>query len=142
MTDSKALAKAAVDALPDTASLQQIAQAVSALQQSTTESRTWRKKLVVIRALVSAAALGFAWWSAHVALGARPTNGIPPQLSWSLGIVFLFWTVGPAVWFWIEYYFLWPKTGTPIEELKYGQELSKSVWVAIAAVLITLYARG
>jgi hypothetical protein len=59
-----------------------------------------------------------------------------------LALVFLAWSVGPAAWFWLEYNYLWPKTGTSFESLKYGQELSKAVWVGIAAVLITFYARA
>jgi len=49
----------------------------------------------------------------------------------------------PPVWFWIEYHYIWltaPKHKRPeIEVFKYGQQLSRNIWLAFSALLLALY---
>jgi hypothetical protein len=71
-------------------------------------------------------------------LSARVVIRRPVELDLQLGLVFLFWSVAPAVWFLFEYSWIWRRTGGDFEDLKYGQELAKAVWVGIATVLLTL----
>jgi hypothetical protein len=56
------------------------------------------------------------------------------------GLIVGIWVLVPPLWFWIEYHFLYRKLeGADFERFKYGQELSRNLWVAIAAVLLYLY---
>ncbi|HIK31453.1 MAG TPA: hypothetical protein IGS17_20570 [Oscillatoriales cyanobacterium M59_W2019_021] len=49
----------------------------------------------------------------------------------------------PPLWFWIEYCFIWnavDETCRPsLEEFKYGQEVSRNIWLAFVALLTALY---
>ncbi len=49
----------------------------------------------------------------------------------------------PPVWFWIEYHYLWltaPENQRPdFEVFKHGQQLSRNIWIAYAAILLALY---
>jgi hypothetical protein len=128
--------------VPDDAPLAAYVEAVKELEHPTAAQERWNFWLWYVRAALAAAAIALALWSASVAIGARSPQDKAPTLTCSLAIVFLLWSVGPPVWFWLEYAYLWPQTGTSFEDLKYGQELAKNIWVSIGAVLITLYARG
>jgi len=129
---------ALLGALPDDCSSRDIEKAMALLKEGPLEpspsqvaarNQAWR-----LRAGATLVALGVAAWSATVVLRR------PVQLDVPLGLVFLFWSVAPATWFLFEYNWLWPRTGGDFEDLKYGQELAKSIWVGIATVLITLIA--
>ena len=49
----------------------------------------------------------------------------------------------PPVWFWIEYHYVWltaeEDKRPEMEVFKYGQQLSRNIWLAYAAVLLALY---
>lgn len=50
------------------------------------------------------------------------------------------WAVGPPVWFWSEYFFVyrkWGKDGT-LELFKYGQQVAGAIWAGMLAGLIAL----
>ena len=53
------------------------------------------------------------------------------------------WIIIPPLWLWVEYCFLFPNGLTPFagdfEAFKYGQELSKDLWLSISVVLTLLY---
>jgi hypothetical protein len=65
-----------------------------------------------------------------------------PKPSWAT-YVLLFWTVVPPVWFWAEFHFIWktaPTSGsTSLEVFRYGQEVSRNIWIAMTAVVAALY---
>lgn len=54
-----------------------------------------------------------------------------------------FWIVVPPLWLWFEFCFLYEKKLTPfsedLEKFKYGQELSRNLWLSISTTLILLY---
>ncbi|KKI98105.1 hypothetical protein [Prochlorothrix hollandica] len=54
-----------------------------------------------------------------------------------------FWVIVPPCWFWYEFCFLYERKNTPFpedfEKFKYGQELSRNLWLAISAALLLLY---
>jgi hypothetical protein len=65
---------------------------------------------------------------------------------WNDGIkkTFLgFWIIVPPLWLWYEFCFLYESGKTPFskdfEKFKYGQELSKNLWLSITAILVLLY---
>jgi len=99
------------------------------------EQRAAWKQARYLRGAATAIALGVALWSAHVVLGARDEEA---KLTLSLGLAWLFWSVAPPAWFLFEYNWIWPRTGGDFEDLKYGQELAKAIWVGIAAVLLVM----
>jgi hypothetical protein len=53
------------------------------------------------------------------------------------------WVVVPPLWFWMEFCFFFEKGLTPFsndfEKFKYGQEVSKNLWLAISAILVLIY---
>ena len=52
------------------------------------------------------------------------------------------WSVFPPLWFWYEYYYIYQKYGNheKFDKFKYGQDLSKAVWVGFGAVLLAAVA--
>ena len=53
-----------------------------------------------------------------------------------------FWILVPPLWLWYEYCFLYREDDpNPLlfERFKYGQELTRNLWLAITAVLVLLY---
>lgn len=55
------------------------------------------------------------------------------------------WSVGPPLWFVVEYFHLFPRydgDDQHIDDLKYGQGLAKAFWAGIAALLVVLYQQG
>lgn len=54
----------------------------------------------------------------------------------NLGIAF--WTIGPPLWFWLEYFWLFKCYGDPtmLEEFKHGQHVSTSIWAGVIAFMI------
>ena len=52
-------------------------------------------------------------------------------------------TLLPPVWFWYEFAFIWakaPENARPRFELfRYGQEISRNVWLAYVAILVAIY---
>lgn len=54
----------------------------------------------------------------------------------NLGIAF--WTIGPPLWFWLEYFWLFKCYGNPtmLEEFKHGQHVSTSIWAGVIAFMI------
>lgn len=56
------------------------------------------------------------------------------------GIQFLFccWVILPPLWFSLEYFFLYRRDYYPnynLEQFKYGQEISRNMWIAGSTVL-------
>ncbi|MCB1716505.1 MAG: hypothetical protein KDK04_10245 [Candidatus Competibacteraceae bacterium] len=60
----------------------------------------------------------------------------PFKLVAKLGIAF--WTLGPPIWFWFEYFLLYKHFGDPtkLEEFKHGQQVSASIWAGVIAFMI------
>lgn len=56
-------------------------------------------------------------------------------------ILYAIWVLGPPIWFFIEYFYLFRQHGKPgcIETFKYGQELASRIWLALVAVLGVLF---
>ena len=58
--------------------------------------------------------------------------------------VLVAWTLGPPIWFWYEYIFLFRdvypnQDKDKLESLKTQQDLSSKIWIAAASVLLILY---
>lgn len=56
-------------------------------------------------------------------------------------ILYAIWVLGPPIWFFIEYFYLFRQHGKPccIETFKYGQELASRIWLALVVVLGVLF---
>src|ERR1019366_447594 len=58
-------------------------------------------------------------------------------------IVLGIWILGPPIWFWIVYFFIYKEpsaAGRPkLEEFKHGQDQSSKIWLALVTVLLGLY---
>lgn len=52
-------------------------------------------------------------------------------------LLVLGWAVGPPLWFWFEYYFVYLAEGAPGSEewFKHGQQVSFAIWAGIALSL-------
>ncbi|GAA0852822.1 hypothetical protein [Aliiglaciecola litoralis] len=52
-----------------------------------------------------------------------------------------FWVIGPPVWFFIEYFFIFRRFGNPQakEELKRGQELASKIWAGVIIILTAIF---
>ena len=58
--------------------------------------------------------------------------------------VLVAWTLGPPIWFWYEYIFLFRdvypnQDKDKLESLKSQQDLSSKIWIAAASSLLILY---
>ncbi len=62
-----------------------------------------------------------------------------PKLLIALALV---WSVIPPIWFWYEFYFLYRNNGNleEFDKFKYGQELSKAIWLGLGAALFAAVA--
>ena len=56
--------------------------------------------------------------------------------SWRAFILCI-WAILPPMYFWIEYYCFYDHV-VPLEQFKYGQEVSRNIWAGVLAVLIAL----
>lgn len=47
------------------------------------------------------------------------------------------WVIGPPIWFFLEYFFLFKSHGAPgtFDQFKYGQELASKIWLGIVTLL-------
>ena len=63
---------------------------------------------------------------------------------WLLYSVIGLWAVGPPVWFWFEYFYIYRAYGQPdtLDLFKCGQDVSKAIWAGVLAVLIAFAATG
>jgi len=54
-----------------------------------------------------------------------------------------FWIIVPPLWLWFEFCFLFDMGKTQfsnnLEKFKYGQELTKNLWLSISALLLLVY---
>jgi len=54
-----------------------------------------------------------------------------------------FWIIIPPLWLWFEFCFLFKDGKAPFsndfEKFKYGQELTKNLWLSISALLLLVY---
>jgi hypothetical protein len=55
--------------------------------------------------------------------------------------LYAIWVLGPPIWFFFEYFYLFRQHGKPgcIDTFKYGQELASRIWLALVAVLGVLF---
>lgn len=75
------------------------------------------------------------------ARGAHKAYFSPTDRGWLMINTFV-WTLGPPIWFMLEYCIAYPLLdGNSIhkEDLKYGQDLAKAFWAGIGALLIAIY---
>jgi hypothetical protein len=85
------------------------------------------------------ASLALAWCGRKTPL--QPLCGI--KLA---EVICLFvWTIGPPIWFWIEFHWVgfsgWDNSDPTrsLDFVKYSQELSTKVWLAVTSGLLLLY---
>jgi hypothetical protein len=88
--------------------------------------------------------------AASIALGFfRPTEkfDMASHIKVLQAFVLLIWVIGPPIWFWYEYYFLYRKLGPPsngplkqrLDEYKHGVDVSSKIWLALVTVLLAMY---
>ncbi len=56
-------------------------------------------------------------------------------------VAIVLWAVVPPVYFWFEHFFVWRGGGVPqsFDLHKYGQDVSRNIWLAFVALLLALY---
>jgi hypothetical protein len=56
-------------------------------------------------------------------------------------VILSVWLIVPPLWFWWEYIFIYRSAKDPeaFEKFKYGQEVSRNLWLGISAALTLLY---
>jgi hypothetical protein len=71
------------------------------------------------------------------------TAGIWPKETWLFAANSIVWTLGPPVWFIIEYCLLVPKWGNRRNkpDLQYGQGLASKFWLGVGSLLVVIYKR-
>jgi hypothetical protein len=81
--------------------------------------------VAILVALGSLAAAGFAWFTKNV--------------NWLYAVIPL-WIIGPPVWFWFDYFFVYRKYGDPeaFDSYKHGQQISLAIWAALAVLLLSV----
>lgn len=83
--------------------------------------------------------LGFSFCEFGIAFS--PTDTIKV---WQ-AIVLSAWVIGPPIWFWAEYFFLYKPipagaAGKPsMDEYKHGVDVSSKIWLALVTALLALY---
>ena len=109
MKDEKAQAQALLNGQPEESSASVNGQATASLEEGPAEASpsqlAARRMAAWLRAGASVVALLVA------VLSARVVTRRPVELDVQLGLVFLFWSVAPAVWFLFEYSWIWRRTG-------------------------------
>jgi len=53
-------------------------------------------------------------------------------------LILFAWAVFPPIWFWYEYFCLYPVLETSLDDFKHGQELSRNIWAGVLAALVAL----
>jgi hypothetical protein len=93
----------------------------------------WRMIGLAITAIGTLAAIYCLRWAVWAA-----TND-PQHQQATARMIIAVWAIVPPVWFLLEYLFLYPKSGRDFNEFKYGQDLSKAVWLAVGAAFYAIY---
>jgi hypothetical protein len=94
--------------------------------------------MAYISAVFALASLAFASWGFGKSMGPTPSvDGIKIAKV----IVLTAWVVLPPVWFWIEYFYIYPlRSPRPsLDEFKYGQDIASKIWVGLVTALFGLY---
>jgi hypothetical protein len=99
----------------------------------------WRKVLAPTAGILAAIA-------AIATIGALlldpPTNNLAAsgKPAWAL-VALVLWAVVPPMWFWLEHFYVWRGAGIAdtFDLHKYGQEVSRNIWLAFVALLAALY---
>jgi hypothetical protein len=60
---------------------------------------------------------------------------LPPKNNSLMRVLTVAWILGPPLWFIVEFGLLWDGKHPSPEDFKYGQELARNVWIAVAAAL-------
>jgi len=86
------------------------------------------------------ASMGLTWYGWNTPLQS-PLRGIKLVEA----ICLFVWTIGPPIWFWIEFHWVgfsgWDNSdpARSLDFIKYSQELSTKVWVAVTSGFFILY---
>ena len=72
--------------------------------------------------------LAWAYWNNKI--GRSADHSVSPILA----LLFGSWVIVPPFWFLWEWH-AWDPQECTFEELKYGQELARNLWIAVAAAL-------
>lgn len=83
----------------------------------------WRRVVVWI---VAFAAIALAGWSVFD-LSLRSLR----WYSWVYGS----WVIGPPIWFFFEYHFVFSRKDDRLEQFKYAQDLAQKFWAALLVLL-------
>ncbi len=143
MTAPKQTVKEFLSSFPDNATFEDIERKLRLLR---TDDHKWSIFANVVQKLLAAVAVYWACKSAGIILKAHTATGNIHFDQWSLEKclpwVCLTWTALPPAWFMFEFWYFFPKLGKSMDEFKYSQELAKSFWAGIAAVLLGVLLKG
>lgn len=68
----------------------------------------------------------------------RSGNQLGASARWHL----VFWTLGPPLWFAVEYFALGQSSAGPNQRLLAGQDVASKLWAAVLVVLLYFYPGG
>tara|TARA_B100000315_G_scaffold255670_1_gene299648 strand:- start:18402 stop:18794 length:393 start_codon:yes stop_codon:yes gene_type:complete len=71
----------------------------------------------------------------------EPSSSSKPE--WAKNALII-WAVVPPLWFWFDYFFIWKTENLKddpiaLEKFKYGQSVSRNVWLAFVVLLAAFY---
>lgn len=96
--------------------------------------KTWRKRFTKLLGL---AALGWAIYSIGYFL--KPISRVHFETEYFPKVIILFWTIGPPIWFFCEYFWLWKNADEKTQaRIQVGQDLARPFWAAVLATLLFL----
>ena len=102
-----------------------------------TDRKLVRKRLgLALASLAFVATVALLWLHAQIGdpgeCGRYVVDG-----TWPFVAVAAIWTIGPPIWFFVEYTFLYCKddTDTAFEQFKHQQQLAAAVWLGFMAFL-------
>lgn len=97
----------------------------------------WRSRCIVI---VSTTLFSLGILSVLVLVRAEFINQ-NQQLLAKLALIYS--AIFPPIWFWVEYCIIWNGASDAqrpmLEEFKYGQEVSRNIWLAFVGLVAALY---
>ena len=83
----------------------------------------WRRAVVWV---VACASIALAFWSVFdLSLRSRRLYSL----------VYAFWVIGPPIWFFVEYHFIFNEKAARLEHLQYAQDVAQKFWAALLVLL-------
>ena len=102
-----------------------------------TDRKSVRKRLGLVLAGLALMATAVLLWLQSQTGDRGECGRSVADVTWPFVVVAAIWTVGPPIWFLVEYTFLYGKDDTDMafEKFKHQQQLAAAVWLGLMAFL-------